>query len=283
FADLWWFGHWFIETYTPDEGPAAFEATLDREVGSGRIADQRDGNTALYGERYDDAGGFDSVFLARFNRIWMALAELPPDTNEQVFDAAGLPPRALESMGVRFVIASDERKDLTPAGEDENRHLYQVAHPAPRVQFFPAARAEFEPESRIPELFAAGSWNRLLLDLSARPYLPSGEAASVPQSLSYSRPAPDEIRLQSSNPDPGFVYVLESFDPGWAASVDGRPAPALPANGFAIAIPVPPGAHDVRLIYQTPGRKTGLLLSGISLLLLGVLIRYPARRPDGLR
>jgi hypothetical protein len=283
FADLWWFGHWFIDTYPRDEGPAAFEATLDREIGAGRIADQRDGNTPSYGEHYDDAGGFDSVFLARFNRIWMALAGLPPDTNEQVFDASGLPPRALEAMGVRFVIASDERKDLAPAGENDDRHLYRVAHPAPRVQFFSAARAEFEPEARIPELFAAGSWSRLLLDSSARPYLPSGVAASVTPRLSYSRPAPDEIRLQSSNPEPGFVYVLESFDPGWSASVDGRPAHVLPANGFAIAIPVPPGSHDIRLIYQTPGRKTGFLLTGISLLLLGVLIRYPAAPPDGLR
>ncbi|HVW11515.1 MAG TPA: YfhO family protein [Bryobacteraceae bacterium] len=283
FADLWWFGHWFIQTYPRDEAPAAFEATLDRELGDGRIGDDRDGNTPLYGELYDDAGGFDSVFLARFNRVWMALAGLPPDTNEQVFDASGLPPRALEAMGVRFVITSEERKDLTPAGESDGSHLYRVAHPAPRIQFFPVSRAEFKPESHIPEIFAAGSWDRLLLEPAAKARLPSGSTASVPASVHYSRPAPGEIRLQSSNPQPGFVYVLESFDPGWTAAVDGAPVAVLPANGFAIAIPVPPGAHDIRLIYQTPGRKTGLLLSGVSLLLLGGLIGYPARQPDGLR
>ncbi len=267
FADLWRFANRFIQTYPRDEGPAEFQTTLDREIGSGRIADERDGNTPLYGERYDDAGGFDSVFLARFNRAWMALAGEPPDTNEQVFDASTLPTRALEAFGVRFVIGAD---------------LYRVPHPAPRVQFFPAPRAEFEPASRIPEIFAAGSWNRLLLEPAARPHIPSGLTVHIPPSLDYSRPSPDEIRIQVSNSQPGFVYVLESFDPGWTASVDNVPAPVLPANGFAMAAPVSPGAHAIRLIYRTPGRGTGLLLSLTSLVLLGVLVRYPGRGPNGL-
>jgi hypothetical protein len=276
FADLWRFADSFIETYPRDEGPAAFQATLDRETGEDRIADQRDGNTPLYGERYDDAGGFDSVFLARFNRTYMALAGEAPETNEQVFDASALPPRALEALGVRFVITSDVRNDLVPVGQNGDRRLYRTVHPAPRVQFFPRARTEFESPSRIPEMFAAGSWDRLLLESSARRYLPSGAAANIPANLKYSRPSPGEIRIQSSNSQPGFVYVLESFDPGWSAGVDGAPAPALPANGFAMAIPVPPGAHAVRLIYETPGRPTGIILSLASLVLLGVLIRYPA-------
>ncbi|HEY4085034.1 MAG TPA: hypothetical protein VGM43_03810 [Bryobacteraceae bacterium] len=267
FADLWRFANRFVQTYPRDEGPAAFEVTLDREIGNGRIADQRDGNTPLYGERYDDAGGFDSVFLARYNRAWMALAGEPPDTNEQVFDASALPPRALEAFGVRFVI-----------GED----LYRVPHPAPRVQLFPAARAEFEPQSQIPEIFAAGSWDRLLLEPSAKQLIPSGAAANIPPRLNYSRPSPDEIRIQASNSQPGFVYVLESFDPGWTASVDSAPAPVLPANGFAMAIPITPGVHAVRLTYETPGRGTGLLLSLTSLVLLGVLVRYPGGGRDGL-
>ena len=282
FADLWRFADRFIQTYPRDEGPAAFEATLDREIGNGRIADERDGNTPLYGERYDDAGGFDSVFLARYNRAYMALAEKPPDTNEQVFDASTLPPRALEAFGVRFVIGRvnderDERSDLPLANQSDDEYLYRVAHPAPRVQFFPAARVEFEPESRIPEIFAAGSWDRLLLEPSAKRYIPAGAAANIPPVLSYSRPAPDEIRIQASNSQSGFVYVLESFDSGWTASVDGAHAPVLPGNGFAMAVPVTPGVHTIRLIYETPGRPTGLVLSLASLALLGVLVRYTGR------
>jgi hypothetical protein len=203
----------------------------------------------------------------------MALAGKPPDTNEQVFDASALPPHALEALGVRFVIG---------AGQSDEQHLYRVPHPAPRVQFFPAARAEFEPQSQIPEIFAAGSWARLLLEPSAKPYIPAGAAANVSQNLDYSRPAPGEIRIRTSNSQPGFVYVLESFDPGWTARVDDAPATVLPANGFAMAVPVPPGAHAVRLIYETPGRVTGILLSLASLVLLAVLIRYPDGRPDGL-
>jgi len=105
----------------------------------------------------------------------------------------------------------------------------------------------------------------------------------VPQSLSYSRPAPDEIRIQASDSQSGFVYVLESFDPGWIASVDGAPATVLPANGFAMAVPVTAGAHAIRLIYETPGRGTGIALSLASLVLLGVLVRYSGAGRDGLK
>lgn len=282
FADLWRFADRFIETYPRDEGLAAFQATLDHEIGDGRIADERDGNTPLYGERYDDAGGFDSVFLARFNRAYMAFAGEPRDTNEQVFYASLLPRRALEAMGVRFVISTEERSDLSPAGQNEDRRLYRVPNPAPRAWFFPVTSAEFEPESRIPEIFAGGPWDRLLLAPAARQYIPSGAAVSSAPKLHYSRPSPDEIRVDSSNGQPGFVYVLESFDPGWRANLDGAPAPVLPANGFAMAVPVPPGPHALTLIYETPGRRTGLLLSLASLVLLGILARYPGTARDGL-
>jgi hypothetical protein len=282
FADLWRFANRFIKTYPRDEGPAAFEATLDREIGDARIADERDGNTPLYGERYDDAGGFDSVFLARFNRAYLALAGAPPDTNEQVFDASLLPRRALEAMGVRFVISTDERRDLPLAGESNGEHLYRIPNPAPRVRFIPAGRAEFEPEFRIPAIFAAGSWDRLLLEPSARRQVPTGAATNTAANLSWSRPSPGEIDVRSSNAQPGFVYILESFDPGWTAGVDGMSAAVLPANGFAVAVPVPPGVHAIRLIYRTPGRGTGLVLSLASLVLLGVLVRYPQGTPHGL-
>jgi len=174
FADLRRFDHWFIETYPRENEAPEFQSTLNREPGSRRIAEEREDTVFTDGDWYDDAGGFDSIFLARFNRGYLALAGLPADTNEQVFDASVLPIKALEGLGVRFVITTEERADLVLTDKTDDANLYRVANPAPRADFFAAGQAEIVPEQQIPAVFAKGSWNRLLLEPDAKKYLPVG-------------------------------------------------------------------------------------------------------------
>jgi hypothetical protein len=279
FGDLAKFAHWFIETYPRDGDPLAFQSVLDRDLGNGRLAEEREEQVFSYEDRYDDAGGFDSIFLARFNRSYMALAGEPADTNEQVLDASVLPVRALEALGVRFVITDADRTDLESAGTTDDAKLYRVPNPAPRVAFFAAGQAEFVEEQKIPALFATGTWNRLILQLDARQYRPAG-VDSEPPRLDYSRPSTGEIDVRMSGAQSGFVHVLESYDPGWSATLDGSTAPVLPANGFAMAIPVPPGNHILRLRYQTPGRRTGAAMSLLSLgLLVALILRAKPEQP----
>jgi hypothetical protein len=88
----------------------------------------------------------------------------------------------------------------------------------------------------------------------------------------YSRPSSDRIELISTASQPGFASVLESWDPGWVATVDGAYAPVLQANGFALKVPVAAGRHIVQLSYRTLGRTTGWILSAIDVALLGALL-----------
>ena len=78
----------------------------------------------------------------------------------------------------------------------------------------------------------------------------------------------------STTSHPGFAGALESWDPGWIATVDGVTAPVLQANGFALKVPVAAGRHMIRLSYQTPGRTTGWILSVIDVALLGALVIF---------
>ncbi len=264
-ADLSWFAHWFVETTPRDSDPPAFQTTLDRELGNRRIASERENTIFSDQDRYDDAGGFDSIFLARFNRGYLALAGEPPDTNEQIFDASVLPQKALEALGVGFVITTTERTDLPQIGKNGDDLLYRVPNPAPRVNFFPASRVEFADPDRIPPLFASGSWDRLL----------SGAGRESPGTLrrrsgtvEYSRPSSDEIQVKTASAGAGFAEILESWDPGWVATLDNSATEILPANGFAMAVAVPSGNHVIRLRYRTPGRQLGAGLSLLSLVLL---------------
>lgn len=274
FADLWGFAHWFIQTNPRDEDPPQFQTILDREVGDYRIADQREYALFSNEDRFDDAGGFDSIFLARFYRGLLELAGLPPNVNRQRIDATTLPVKALEATGVRFVITDETRNDLELAGSDEDSHLYRVANPAPRAGFFTRAQTGFVGEQWIPELFAANARN-LLVPPDAQKYLPHSSKAAPAiheAALAYARPSSDEVLVRISSGQAGFVHVLEAYDPGWTATVDGRRAPVVPANGFTMAVAVSDGGHTVRLRYDTPGRAMGAGLSLLSLALLAVLI-----------
>jgi hypothetical protein len=211
FVDLWSFDHHFIQEEPRVEAAPKFQAVLDRQLGDGRIAVERETSLLSYEDRYDDAGGFDSIFLAGYSRRMASLAGLPVEHNWQLIDASLLPVKALEAAGVKFVITGDPGK------------LLRVPNPAPRAN------------------------------------------------VRYERPSSDEIRLVSARQ--GFARVLEAYDPGWRATVDGVPAPVIDDGGFAMAVAVPRGRHEVRLTFKTPGRATGIALSLVSLGLLIILIR----------
>jgi hypothetical protein len=274
FADLWGFSRRFIEVTPRENRPPMFQSALDRELGEGRIAQERTSDILPDKDRYGDAGGFDSIFLARFYRAYLALADSPAGLNRQWIDASKLPLKALEATGVKFVVTSATRADLQLVSATEDANLYRVADPAPWARFVPQAGAKFVTEQQIPAAFAADPATRLWLPAGSGPISadPVRDPSIAPRITSYSRPSSDEILLRAFSGQAGFVHVLEAYDPGWSATVDEVEAALIPANGFTIATPVPPGTHTIRLRYRTPGRTAGAALSLVSLGLLTVLL-----------
>ena len=67
---------------------------------------------------------------------------------------------------------------------------------------------------------------------------------------------------------PALVLVRNAYERNWHATVDGRPAPVLPADSLIQAVPVGPGRHVVRLAYDDPTIGYGLLGSALSLVAL---------------
>jgi hypothetical protein len=93
-----------------------------------------------------------------------------------------------------------------------------------------------------------------------------GDAASVHL---VSR-GPSRLALEASAPSPAVLVVMESWERGWRARVDGADAPVLRADAAFRAVRIPAGAHRVELRYEPPGLREGLLLGGVGL--LGLLL-----------
>jgi hypothetical protein len=75
--------------------------------------------------------------------------------------------------------------------------------------------------------------------------------------------------------------VAANDQPGWQASVDGRPVPVVRGWGHQVAIPVPGTSAEVRLV-RSDTTRTALLLIEAALFLLVVGTAVPSRRrPNG--
>jgi hypothetical protein len=286
-ADLGGFGRLFVHTIDRqryDSGP--YEQTLAREVKDGRIGVDYE-YVRAYGDRYDDAGVFDSLLLANPYRAILRLDGDPPDLNTQEMDGSDFTLSALRATAVRYVVTIAERKDLTmmeSSNDDAEPDLYRVPDPAPRASFFAYEMVDFLQQEKIVNTFAAQSdGTRLLLPVEAQEPLAQPKVDRGSAQLIYSRPSSDEIKLDATTDQAGFAYVVEAYDPGWSAKVDGRAAPVVLANGFAMAIPTSAGRHSIRLSYRTPGRMVGGVLSIVSGCLLAGLMWTVRGNPGRLR
>ncbi len=88
----------------------------------------------------------------------------------------------------------------------------------------------------------------------------------------------EEVHLQVMAQRPGYLVMTQAAYPGWTAWVDGRKTSILKAYGFLTALPIGPGAHEVRFVYREPWLVAGLIVSP---LWLSGLLFWTFRRKRG--
>ncbi len=110
---------------------------------------------------------------------------------------------------------------------------------------------------------------------------PTGSAEIIKRTL-------NSLTLQVDAPRDEWLVVMESWDAGWSANVDGRPTPVLAGDYAFRTMKVPAGRHEVEMAYRPVGFMLGSSISGATvgfLLIVGVawLVRRTRRRFTGSR
>jgi uncharacterized membrane protein YfhO len=93
--------------------------------------------------------------------------------------------------------------------------------------------------------------------------------------------SPHSAQIDVTTPGNAIVLVRNTFDPGWQATVDGRPAPVLRTDFFLQGVPVTAGTHTIVLTYHDPAIAVGLAGSAVALTLLfgtAAFLAYRRRR-----
>jgi hypothetical protein len=90
---------------------------------------------------------------------------------------------------------------------------------------------------------------------------------------------PNAVLLRAELSRPGYVVLLDRFDPNWQATVDGRDTPILRANHLFRAVRADAGQHEIRFFYRQRGLRAGSLISLGTLAALAILyVAEPKRR-----
>jgi hypothetical protein len=173
--------------------------------------------------------------------------------------------RLLQIGAVSHVLTLHTRgfEDLRPQAElpglfKEPIRLLGVPDPLPRA--YAVGGWQVAPEAEALRFLAESTLDpRREIVLAAGDPMPvaegfEGEAAIVAE-------RPDRVRIVARLSHPGCVVLVDGFDPGWAATVDGQPAPVLRANGLFRAVKVAAGAHQIEFVYRPWSVRLGLAIA----------------------
>jgi hypothetical protein len=111
------------------------------------------------------------------------------------------------------------------------------------------------------------------------PVAPATNPGSRADQVTVTQDAPGQVAFATSSSGAGVLVVSESYFPGWQARLDGQPAPLLPADGALMGVWVPPGAHQVSLVFQPTVLTLGASLTFVSLVVVLGLVLLDRRRP----
>jgi hypothetical protein len=251
--------------------PRFFEATPERSLGQSRMYPA--GALGRFGGVIESVP-VDIPLLRRANvEQWVgAIHALAPTVAFA---------RMLELSGIEYAVTlhdtgAGDRLELLRAspGVREQVLTWKVRSSLPRA--FAAQGVRVVPDGQVIQTLIDETLDPLAeIALPAGLPAPPGRAGTVRiTQLGF-----DRVILDAQMDRPGHVVLLESWYPGWQATVDGHVAPLLRANLTFRAVPVPAGHHVVEMVYRPAEVTLGATLSAVTLVLLSAAFIRSRRAP----
>jgi hypothetical protein len=181
---------------------------------------------------------------------------------------------ALHRRGLEDLLLEERLPTLFP----ESLYVFSVPAHLDRAYAVSRARPADDPEAL--SLLAKGGIdaNREVVVEAHASDMSSVTASSAPPvpggHVQIADFRPDRVTLVAQMPSPGFVVLVDTWDPGWHATVDGQEVLLLRANLAFRAVAVPAGDHRVEMRYRPRSVSVGIILSAVAAaLLVGLELR----------
>jgi hypothetical protein len=239
-------------------------------------------NASHWGLR--DARGHEDPVVERPQRLWAALAGGIDTVLFGGTPSGSGTARPLDVFGVSAVV-------LPPAGSDLERR-FSAALPGAQVAYSGAGAVVLRNGGALPPAFVAYRWrgsgglDQSLRLMSAAPSVQARDdpvietADASPGAGGPATPArvvsrsDTHVTLSVRARAAGRLVLLDTYYPGWRATVDGRDAHIDAADAAFRAVPVTAGAHTVRFSYRPRSVLAGgvITLVAMAAIVLALLL-----------
>jgi hypothetical protein len=185
-----------------------------------------------------------------------------------------------------MVVKKDEPLEKTPPGFDlfarddaDVFAIYRKTLVRPRA-FVTTHWVTLETDEAVITSMFDSSFDHARIRFSAGESAPhpreANGNASAPCSVRI--PRPEEMDLRCSLNAEGYAVVVDTWEPGWSATVDDEPAVVERADEVLRAVRVPPGSHRILLTFSAPGFSTGAWISLLTWTIVAIVAFVVERR-----
>ncbi len=188
-----------------------------------------------------------------------------------------------DAIGLRYLLTTQPMQHAGTRvgpqlkGENGEFFVYERSSAMPRAWVVPTLRAVGDDAAMVRAAIGEGFAPRayaLVTDDDARtiPPLPEVPAASQ-RAVRFLFEDHKRLTLGVDDGPFGYLVLADTWLPGWIATIDGEELPLARGNVCMRIVPLPARACRVEFRYRTPGLVPGLIITCMSLLIAGWLLR----------
>src|SRR5262249_12105244 len=168
-------------------------------------------------------------------------------------------------------LPADLRASLHEVATAGDVVLFENPEAFPRTFYVPSAVTEADPVRRL-EMIAGGQADLHRTVVLSAPSPPGGGPPGAPGEVRIESDRAERVQLGVRAEAPGFVVLTDQDYPGWSVTVNGDPAPLLPANHAFRAVPVPAGESTVVWTYRPWSVWIGIGISLVTFICVAVVL-----------
>lgn len=230
----------------------------------------------LYG--VDTVQGYNPSISRRYTNYFTVMNGLAQEYHEANVFPAGLASPLLDLLGTRFVVIPAGGQNPGPAFS-AGKTVYSDAS----VDI--VERSSAFPRSWLVDRVVVALAGQAAAVMTATPIdyrsvavvetpiqITRRQVGIPPEPVVFERVNNEDARFHVETDTAALLVIGQSYDPGWTALIDDRPADVLPVNEALTGVVVPPGSKEVEMVYAPPSIRTGAIISLVTASILGLLL-----------
>ncbi|MEW6619071.1 MAG: YfhO family protein [bacterium] len=205
-----------------------------------------------------DAYGYDGFRLKDYDTL-ISLEQLEKTS------------KLLSLLNIKYIISHFKLINMDIFYDGGDFKVYKNTGYLKRAFFVPKARV-VKDRREILNILSKGDFEPkkevILEEFPNSKFHPKSQILNPKSKIQIIDYQPNKVIINSSCEKSGFLFLSDTYYPGWKAYIDGKPTKVYRANYLFRAIVLPEGNHQIEFVYFPASFKIGLLGTLITITIL---------------